>query len=233
MRPGSALRRTIASPVLTGLLAPGDRLVDVGGYDGSVVAGLGDGVRTVVVDVDGTGLRKAAPSCLPVMGSAASLPLAPGTADVACCFDLLPCVPDVDPSAVYAEVHRVLRPGGHLVVTEVDGDFSLPFVSQAEAFSRWSAEKARPAAEISAAMQAAGFRIRRQRRFHGFLARLAYLVFFVWNRPRRGHRFKWRLWLAVGVLDGVLPVGAKSTLFVADAEPRHARSALVSDPVGA
>jgi SAM-dependent methyltransferase len=226
VRPGSALRRAIASPVLAQLLVPGDRLVDVGGYDGSVVAGIGDGVRAVMVDVDGGGLEKASLSCLPVMGSALSLPLASGAADVVCCFDLLPCLPDADPSAVYAEAHRVLRPGGHLVVTEVDSDFSLPFTSQAESFARWDAVSARPTSEVFGAMEAAGFSILQQRRFHGALARLAYLVFFVWNKPRHGHRVKWRMWRLFGYFDSVVPLGAKATLFVAAAVPSDSDASL-------
>lgn len=232
VRPGSAHRRAIASPVLAQLLVPGDRLVDVGGYDGSVVAGIGDGVSAVMVDVDGDGLDKASVSCLPVMGSALSLPLASGAVDLACCFDLLPCLPDADPSAVYAEVHRVLRPGGHLVVTEVDSDFSLPFTSQAEAFSRWDAVSARPTSEVLGAMEAVGFRILRRRRFQGALARLAYLVFFVWNKPRHGHRVKWQLWQLVGYFDRVLPLGAKATLFVAASVPSDSDASLMDELVG-
>ncbi len=218
MRPGSELRRAVAAPALGHLLSSGDCLVDVGGYDGSVVAGVGrDGVWRVTVDVDGEGLRKSASSSLPVAASAFDLPFAVGAADVVCCFDVLPSLRGGDPYKLYAELRRVLRRDGHLLLTEIDDDFSLPFMSQQEAFRQWGAMRTRPASENHQALTAAGFRVIDQRRYYGLVARTVYLLFFMWNRPRRGHRLKCSVWRAVAHLDRLLPLGARATLVVASA----------------
>ena len=56
------------------------------------------------------------PELLPQEG--ARTPLEPGTVDLAIISAVLHHVPVDERAAVYAELHRVLRPGGHLVVFE-------------------------------------------------------------------------------------------------------------------
>ena len=48
-------------------------------------------------------------------GDAAALPFATGCADAVLCTEVMEHVPD--PSAMLAEIHRVLRPAGHLVLS--------------------------------------------------------------------------------------------------------------------
>lgn len=49
--------------------------------------------------------------------SAAALPFPDDSFDLVTSFDVLQCVPDADEPAALAEISRVLRPGGHAVLT--------------------------------------------------------------------------------------------------------------------
>lgn len=49
--------------------------------------------------------------------TAAALPFPDACFDLVASFDMVQSVPDTDEPRVFAELHRVLRPGGHLVLT--------------------------------------------------------------------------------------------------------------------
>ena len=186
-----------------GLETRAARILDVGGYDGSVSAALpGDPGRIVVLDVDGTGLARARTSgAAAIAGSATAIPMASASADLALVCDLLPCVEEDEAARVYPEVARILRPGGHVIVTEVDAAFDLPFADRDAAFSSWGARNGGYSYEqLAGLLGAAGLRVVERRRFYGLPTRLAYSVFFVHVWPRRGARVKQRLfgWIVAG-----------------------------------
>jgi 2-polyprenyl-6-hydroxyphenyl methylase/3-demethylubiquinone-9 3-methyltransferase len=91
-------------------------LVDVGCGAGLLAPHVaGKGYRHVGVDVTRSALEQAAAhGVTPVLGDAAALPLADRCADVVAAGEILEHVPDLP--ATVAEVCRVLRPGGLLVL---------------------------------------------------------------------------------------------------------------------
>jgi arsenite methyltransferase len=119
-------RRSLVHEALAA--APEERIVDVGCGPGFYVAELLDAVgpEGSVVGVDGS------PSSLAVAArrcdgranvtfheaDAASLPVGDGEFHAALSVQVLEYVPDV--AAVLREIHRVLRPGGRVVVWDVD-----------------------------------------------------------------------------------------------------------------
>jgi ubiquinone/menaquinone biosynthesis C-methylase UbiE len=108
--------------------APGDRVIDVGCGPGFYCAELLAEVEPTgsVVGVDGSPamLVLAARRCEGAEnvefheGDAASLPVADSSVDRALCVQVLEYV--ADPVAALAEMYRVLRPGGALVVWDID-----------------------------------------------------------------------------------------------------------------
>lgn len=107
---------------------PGERVLDVGCGPGFYVA---DALERIGPDGHVTGVD-ASPAMLEATrrrveghanvtlaeGDATALPLADATVDCALCVQVLEYVPDVP--AALAEMHRVLRPGGRLVLWDVD-----------------------------------------------------------------------------------------------------------------
>jgi SAM-dependent methyltransferase len=108
--------------------APGERIVDIGCGPGFYVSELahevGEAGAVVGVDSSGTMLGAARARCRELgnvellEADASSLPLAGGSFDAALSVQVLEYVADIQ--AALAEVRRVLRPGGRLVVWDVD-----------------------------------------------------------------------------------------------------------------
>lgn len=89
-------------------------------------------------------------------GSALHLPYASGAFDVVTCFDMLQCVEPDRGRDVLSEIHRVLAPGGHLVMTVaaleiLRGDHSV----LAEEAHRYGRD------ELRGMLEAAGFSVAR------------------------------------------------------------------------
>jgi SAM-dependent methyltransferase len=104
------------------LPAEARRVLDVGcafGYGTAALTGRGESRRLVIgIEHDATHLAEADrrfPWVPVVRADAADLPIADGSADAAVMLDVLEHV--ADPAAVLAELHRVLRPGGVLVLS--------------------------------------------------------------------------------------------------------------------
>ncbi|HEX2086006.1 MAG TPA: methyltransferase domain-containing protein [Solirubrobacteraceae bacterium] len=107
---------------------PGERILDVGCGPGFYVAELleaaGPDGAALGVDPSGAMLALAARRCegLPNVelreGDATALPVEDASFDAALCVQVLEYVPDV--AAALAELHRALRPGGRVVIWDVD-----------------------------------------------------------------------------------------------------------------
>ncbi len=104
---------------LAGALRPGARVLDLGSGEGHVAGALRDcGARTICLDVGHdvlAGARRRHPGGDHVTGSAARLPLADASVDAIFCFSVLQYT---DRDAALAEMRRVLRPGGRVVLVE-------------------------------------------------------------------------------------------------------------------
>lgn len=127
-------------------LRPGETVVDLGsgaGIDALIAArAVGSGGRVIGIDMTPEMLARAranaATSGLGQVefreGRLEALPVADGTVDAItsnCVINLVP-----DKGAVFAEIARVLRPGGRLVVSDVmlDGDLPEPIVRDVTAY---------------------------------------------------------------------------------------------------
>jgi SAM-dependent methyltransferase len=156
---GSAL--DLAAP------APGEVLVDLGcgsGKDLVRAAGrVGAAGRAVGVDLSEEMLAKARSSVPPFLANVsfvrsdlAPLVLGDASADVVisnCAINHAP-----DKGAVYREIHRVLRPGGRFVVSDVIAEQALPDHVRADP-AAWAAcyGGAIPEEDYLAAVRSAGF----------------------------------------------------------------------------
>ena len=206
MRPGTVVRhRAIGSDLRALAAARGTgRVLDVGGYDGSTATSFCElASRLVVLDVDGDGLRTAsARGLVSLLGSARAIPLAAASVDLALCCDVLPCLSAADARGVYPEIRRVMTSGGRLLVTEVDTDFTLPFVDRATAFAQWHVQTGGFSYDqLQRLLGAAGLSVVEHRMFYGWPTRLAYTVLFFWGWPRRGARAKQRLWRSIAGIE--------------------------------
>lgn len=126
--PGNGLF-TLDEPVVDEVLGtlPVGTACDAACGTGRLTAGLvGRGFATVGVDASVEMLGRArvrVPSATFLAGDLAALPLADGAVDLVTTALALTHVPDLRPA--YAELARVLRPGGSLVVSDVHADLVL------------------------------------------------------------------------------------------------------------
>ena len=119
----------VANPFSLGRLAPGERVLDLGSGAGtdSLVAALMVGPEGRVTGIDMTPemLAKAGSAAEEmqatnvefVQGEAESLPFDDASFDVVISNGVIDLIPDKD--AVFAELHRVLAPGGRLQIADV------------------------------------------------------------------------------------------------------------------
>ncbi len=94
------------------------RILDCGSGTGVNLPLLGRYGTAIGIDLTWTGLAYARGrgERRVAQASATHLPFAAGTFDVVTSFDVIYALTDRDEAAAIAEMHRVLRPGGHLVV---------------------------------------------------------------------------------------------------------------------
>jgi SAM-dependent methyltransferase len=127
--------------------APGEALVDLGcgrGQDVIRAAGrVGPSGQAIGVDSTDEMLEKARRSVPPFLGNAwfvksdlSALDLPTAAADVVISNCTINHAPDKE--AVYREIHRVLRPGGRFVVSDVVAEKELPASVRADP-SAWAA----------------------------------------------------------------------------------------------
>jgi SAM-dependent methyltransferase len=119
----------VANPFSLGRLAAGERVLDLGSGAGtdSLVAALQVGPEGTVTGIDMTPemLAKARAAAAEaglanvsfVEGEAERLPFPDGSFDVVISNGVIDLIPDKD--AVFAELHRVLEPGGRIQVADV------------------------------------------------------------------------------------------------------------------
>lgn len=119
----------VANPFALGPLAPGERVLDVGcgaGMDSLVAAQMvGPGGSVTGIDMTVEMLERARESAAAmgvrsavfVEGVAESLPFAEACFDVVISNGVIDLVPDKD--VVFAEIHRVLAPGGRIQIADV------------------------------------------------------------------------------------------------------------------
>lgn len=109
-----------AGPLRRGLAladGPVERVLDIGGGTGRAAKAL-DVPDRVVVDAARGMLDRVPPGIRRLLASATHLPVADGAADAVIVVDAFHHLPDHD--QVVAELYRVLRPGGVLVVRDFD-----------------------------------------------------------------------------------------------------------------
>src|SRR5919205_303667 len=119
----------VANPWTMGRLAPGERVLDVGsgaGTDSLVAAQMvGAGGHVTGVDMTRSMLAKARSAAAAmgvsnvefVEGEAERLPFPDASFDVVISNGVIDLIPDKD--AVFAELHRVLAPGGRIQIADV------------------------------------------------------------------------------------------------------------------
>jgi SAM-dependent methyltransferase len=112
-----------SAPTIVGLLPPGaKRLCDVGCSGGALlehVAASRPELELSGVDIDARSIalaRRRLPAAHLETGSASALPLPSDHFDAVTCLDTLEHVPAAERPAVLAEIHRILRPGGRLII---------------------------------------------------------------------------------------------------------------------
>jgi SAM-dependent methyltransferase len=126
----------VANPFSPGRLQPGERVVDVGsgaGFDSFIAAGqVGPDGRVVGVDMTAEMLAKARASARALgldqvefrEGLAEQLPVADGWADVVISNGVINLC--ADKKAVFAEIRRVLKPGGRLQFADIANGRPVP-----------------------------------------------------------------------------------------------------------
>mgnify|MGYP000718148318 FL=1 len=151
-----------------------------------------------------------------VVGSATAIPFPARSFDVVVCCDLLPCLPPPEHERLFAEIARVLAPGGRLIMTIPDEALQLPFVDMAAAYTSWRSLKGITRPRIDELAAKVGLRILGGRDYFGLPARLFYAVAFWHNLPSRGTRLKRALWRAVVRADGLWSPAAQAHLIVGE-----------------
>jgi ubiquinone/menaquinone biosynthesis C-methylase UbiE len=196
MRPGSIMRNVIIGPLLEEHVQPGFEVLDRGGYDGSLTAGLSArGARVTVVDLDEKGLQVARDKGLnAVVAPAEQIPFPDRSFDMVVCCDLLPSVPRDSEEKIFREIGRVLKPGGILILTVPDAGLSLPFVNMKDAYESWQSREGISRERLEYLTEIADVQVMRSREYFGLPSRLYYALAFYLNVPRMGTRVKRRLW---------------------------------------
>ncbi|MBA2529087.1 MAG: methyltransferase domain-containing protein [Euzebyales bacterium] len=163
-------RARLLPAVLRAYTAAGGRVLDVGSADGPSVGWLPD---RVPLDVDPRGLRRGG-----VCASADQLPFAASTFDVVTAFDVVEHF--ADDGRLLAELHRVLKPGGTLLISVPAYQWAWSeFDVRAGHHRRYTRRR------IDGAVRAAGFSV--QRATYAFMLTLPFFTLSrLWTKLGRG-----------------------------------------------
>ncbi len=159
--------RALHARIIEALAGVTGRVLDAGCGTGGLLAALADrapSLRPVGLEFSPAANRAAAKSGAPIVrGSVNAMPFADRSFDAAIAADLL-CHAAVDPAAALAELRRVLRPGGRLVV-------NMPAYAWLMSAHDRRVHNARRqnAAELRASLAAAGFIRIKVRYWNGLL----------------------------------------------------------------
>lgn len=167
------VRRSTARTLRHLELAPGQALADLGcgtgALLGAVAAAPGGGdIRMVGLDVTPSMLayarRRLPPSVPLVAADAGALPLRDATLDTVVSVSSFHYW--ADPAAALAEVRRVLRPGGRLVITDWCDDFlGCKVLDRWLCLTRRSYHRIYGSREIGELLAGAGFQVNHQERY--------------------------------------------------------------------
>jgi len=154
---------------LSGVPVAGRLVLDAGCGTGRGTARLSErGARVVAFDLGGNLVRhtRDRAACLPVVGSILQLPFASGTFDIVYSSEVIEHTPD--PLAVLPELHRVLKPGGHLVLSTPNWLWQWPvrFASLVGARPYDGLENFVRSSDVRRTLEAAGARVLEHRGIH-------------------------------------------------------------------
>ena len=165
---GANLGLGCGNPRAIAALKPGETVLDLGsgaGFDAFLAARqVGETGRVIGVDMTPEMLAKARANAQSGgyrnvefrLGEIENLPVADGTADVAisnCVINLSP-----DKGRVFAEIYRVLKPGGRLAISDVVAVADLPESVRGDmALYAGCVGGASPVAALEAMLESAGF----------------------------------------------------------------------------
>jgi SAM-dependent methyltransferase len=160
--------RALHARIADALVGVTGRVLDAGCGTGGLLAALAvraPSLRPVGLEFSAFAARRAAAKsrAVVVRGSVNAMPFADASFEAAVAADVL-CHAAVDPAAALAELRRVLRPGGRLVV-------NMPAFAWLQSAHDRRVHNARrqTAAELRAALAAAGFTRIRARYWNGLL----------------------------------------------------------------
>lgn len=165
------LRRSLDATLRELSVGAGERVLDVGCGTGALLEAVRErwpGAAGVGVDLSlemlAVARRRLPPEVGLVAGDAGLLPFADGAFDQATCTSALHHW--AEPEVALAEVARVLRPGGRLVLTDwSDDDTRLRVFSRLLRLFDRSHQRSYRAAEAARLLEVAGFRVERVRHF--------------------------------------------------------------------
>lgn len=159
-------------------LRAGERVLDVGSGPGFLAAGMavavGDSGRVHGIDISESMVAISQRRCANLsrvefqIGNATQLPFPDGDFDVAVSIQVYEYLSDGDVTTALAELHRVLRPGGRVLILDTDGDsmvwHSTDRARMARVLAAWEEHCAdfHLPPKLSAKLARAGFLIRRR-----------------------------------------------------------------------
>jgi len=130
VKPGWQPATEVYEGLVKDCIKPQTRLLDIGCGRGGVVERIHHQVALAVgVDVDVASLREhRAPAVKRAAADAGALPFADGSFDLVICSWVLEHLRN--PEAVFAEVARVLRPGGRFIFLTPNAHHPIPFINR-------------------------------------------------------------------------------------------------------